>query len=81
MRCDDRRLYVTLTDGRVVSAPLTKRLREATPAQRRRCEVTDFGTGLHWEDADEDIGVNFVLGVSEDELEAFAGFSDELPKE
>ncbi len=80
VRCDDERLYVTLEDGRVVSAPLTKRLREATPAQRRHCRVEDFGTGLRWDDADEDIGVNYVLGVPEDELEEFAGFSNTRPR-
>jgi len=80
VRCDDRRFYVTLTDGRVASAPLTTRLRAATPAQRRSCRVTDFGTGLRWDDADEDIGVNYVLGVPEDDLEAFAGFTDDPPQ-
>jgi len=79
VRCEDRRFYVTFDDGRVLSAPLTRRLREATPAQRRNCVVTDFGTGLRWEDADEDIGVNYVLGVTEDELEEFAGFTKGMP--
>jgi len=79
VRCDDEQMYVTFDDGRVLTAPLTKRLRAATPAQRRNCVVDDFGTGLHWEDADEDLGVNWVLGVPEDELEAFAGFTDDPP--
>jgi len=80
VRCDDRRFYVTLTDGRVLSALLTTRLRAATPVQRRNCRVTDFGTGIRWDDLDEDIGVNYVLGVPEDDLEAFAGFSDRAPR-
>ncbi len=79
VRCDDERVRVTLSDGRVVTAPLTSRLRAATPAARRSCRVTDFGTGLRWDDADEDIGVNYVLGVPEDELEEFAGFVDDAP--
>lgn len=80
VRCDDERFYVTLTDGRIVSAPLTSRLRAATPEARRNCRVMDFGTGLRWDDADEDIGVNYVLGVPEDELEAYAGFTDDPPE-
>jgi hypothetical protein len=67
-------MHVTLTDGRVVSAPLTPRLRAATQNQRDRGIVEAFGTALRWEDIDEDVGVNYVLGVSEDELEEFAGF-------
>ena len=81
VRCDDEQMYVTFDDGRVLTAPLTKRLRAATPAQRRNCVVDDFGTGLHWEDADEDLGVNWVLGVPEDELEAFAGFTNDPPRD
>ena len=81
VRCVDERFYVTLEDGRILSAPLTRLLRAATPAQRRNCRVEAFGTSLHWPDADEDIGVHYVLGVPEDELEEFAGFSDELPPE
>jgi len=80
VRCDDKLIYVTLTDGRAMSAPLTPRLQAATQRQRDQGVVEDFGTGLHWEEIDEDVGVNYVLGVPEDELEAFAGFSDQLPK-
>jgi hypothetical protein len=35
---------------------------------------------LHWEDADEDIGTHYVLGVPEEELEVFAGMTDDPPK-
>jgi len=73
-------MYVTLTDGRVVTAALTTRLLAATKAQRDQGVVEDFGTGLRWEEIDEDVGVNYVLGVPEDELEAFAGFSNQLPR-
>ena len=67
-------MYVTLTDGRVMSAPLTPRLLAATQRQRDQGFVEDFGTALRWEEIDEDVGVNYVLGVSEEELERFAGF-------
>ncbi len=74
VRCDDENVYVTFDDGRVLSKPLTPLLRAATPEARRNCRVEGFGTGLHWPDADEDLGVNWILGVPEDELEDFAGF-------
>jgi hypothetical protein len=65
-------MYVTLDDGRVVTASLTTRLRAASPAARRRCEVVDEGTALHWPLADEDIGVNYVLGMPEQEYDRIA---------
>lgn len=77
VRCDDELIYVTLTDGRVVTAPLTPRRRQATQIQREQGTVEDFGTALRWEEIDEDIGLNHVLGVPEDELEEFAGFTNE----
>lgn len=74
VRCDDEQIYVTLTDGREVTAPLSQRLRRATPAQRRAGRVEDFGTALRWDDIDEDLSVAGILGVSEKELEELAGF-------
>lgn len=76
-RCDDKRLYVTLEDGRVVSTPLTPRLRKATRAQRKRWRIEGFGTWIHWPDIDEDLHVAHVIGIPEDELDEFAGFSSE----
>lgn len=73
---DDLGIHVTLEDGRVVTAPLTERLEKATPRQRRGGAVEGFGTLLHWEEIDEDIGVDSVLGVDEDEFLGFAGFVD-----
>ncbi len=74
VRCDDEFIYLTLTDGRVVTAPLTPRLRAATPAQRAKGRVRGWGTDIRWEEIDEDVGVAYVLGVPEDELDEFAGF-------
>ena len=81
VRCDDDSIHVTLTDGRVVTAPLTERLSAATPAQRRAAYVTDFGTALRWDGIDEDLGVAEILGVDEDELAALAGARPGLLKE
>jgi len=72
--CDDERILVTLDDGRELSAPLTPILRAASPTARRNCVVEDYGTALHWPDADEDVGVNSILGVPEDDLLELAGF-------
>ena len=76
VRCDDERVYLTLTDGRTVTAPLSERLRQATPAQRAAGHVEGFGTLLRWDDIDEDLSVAAILGVSEDELEELAGFEE-----
>jgi hypothetical protein len=74
LRCDEQRLYVTLTDGREISAPLTLKLQRATPQQRKGGRVADFGTALRWDEIDEDLSVAALLGVSEGELESLAGF-------
>lgn len=78
---DERGIHVTFEDGRVITAPLTERLRAATTEQRRAGYVEGFGTNLHWEEIDEDVGVNWVLGVSEDVLDEFAGFTKGMPAE
>lgn len=72
--CDDHDVIVTLDDGRVVRAPLTERLREATAEQRAEGVVEDFGTALHWESADEDLSVAHLIGVSEEQLYELARF-------
>ncbi len=74
VRTDDDRLYVTLDDGREVSAPLTARLRAATPRQRAGWTIEEFGTAIRWEEIDEDVGVNYAIGISEAEIEDYAGF-------
>ena len=61
--CTDDTLTVTLSDGRVISAPLAwfPRLLEATPKQRAGWELIGGGIGLHWEAVDEDISVASLL--------------------
>lgn len=77
VRCNDRWLIVTLSNGREARAPLSDfpRLANATPAQRRDARIEGLGTSIHWPTIDEDIGVNHLLGVSEDDLARFAGFT------
>lgn len=58
----DDALTVTLTDGRVISAPLGwyPRLVHATPKERDNIEIYGDGT-IHWPDLDEDISVEALL--------------------
>jgi len=56
-------IVATLVDGRRISVPLywSWRLMEATPEQRRRFEVIEEGSGVHWPDIDEDISIAGML--------------------
>lgn len=64
-RVTDDALEVTLSDGRMVSAPLEwfPRLRDATPVQRENWRLIGPGIGLHWDEIDEDISVRSLLAV------------------
>jgi hypothetical protein len=77
VRCDERWLIVTLSTGREVRAPLADypRLAQATPDQRMNARIEGHGTSIHWPDVDEDIGVDHLLGISEEEHARFAGFT------
>ncbi len=63
---DDVSMHVALTDGRVVSVPLSwfPALRDATPEQRTQCQIGGGGIGLHWDDLDEDVSIaGLMAGV------------------
>lgn len=66
VRCDDDTLWVGLSDGRTIAAPLAwfPRLLQATPEQREQCELSQ--SGLHWEALDEDISVAGLLAGQAD---------------
>jgi len=59
--CDDRRLTVTLADGRVIQTPLWwyPQLLAATAVQRSQLELSPLG--IHWPEIDEDISVASML--------------------
>jgi hypothetical protein len=59
----DAMMDVHLTDGRIISVPITwfPLLHEATPEQREHYEIGSGGTSLHWEEIDEDISVAGLL--------------------
>ena len=61
IRFDDDNLWVSLSDGRTISVPLTwfPRLLDAAPEQRTQVELSKGG--LHWEALDEDITVPGIV--------------------
>ena len=73
-RFDDVRMWVELSDGRVLGVPLSwfPRLLHATRKQREKYRIST--RGLHWEELDEDISIAGLL----------AGYGDQtrraLPK-
>jgi hypothetical protein len=56
-------LTVDLSDGRTVSVPVAwfPRLLHATPEERKNWRLIGHGSGIHWEDLDEDISVENLL--------------------
>ncbi len=56
-------MWLDLADGRRLGVPTAyfPRLLRATPAQRSNYVISGGGTGLHWEDLDEDILVSALL--------------------
>ena len=68
VRFDDDTLWVELADGRRLGVPLAyfPRLLKASPEQRARLVISGGGTGLHWEELDEDISVaSLMMGVGD----------------
>lgn len=61
VRFDRNNMWVDLSDGRTLGVPLAwfPRLLHATPAQRKRVELSRIG--LHWEEIDEDISIAGLL--------------------
>ena len=59
----DTELRVDLADGRRIAVPLVwfPRLLAMSPAARNRWELLGDGEGIHWPDADEDLGVEGFL--------------------
>lgn len=70
---DDDNLWVELTDGRQLGVPLPyfPRLLRGTPEQRTKWQISGGGTGLHWEELDEDISVpGLLVGTTQQEAPA-----------
>ena len=65
---DSDNMWVELADGRKLGVPLAyfPRLLNATPKQLNSCIISGGGTGLHWEEIDEDICVKaLMIGVGD----------------
>lgn len=65
---DKDAMWLELADGRKLSVPLAyfPRLLHATQAQRKAYEMSGGGTGLHWDEIDEDISVEYLmLGIGD----------------
>ena len=60
---DEDSLWVDLADGRQLGIPLAyfPRLLKATTEQRKQFVISGGGSGLHWEELDEDISVPALL--------------------
>lgn len=61
-------MWVDFVDGRKLGVPLAyfPRLLNATPTQREHYEISGGGSGLHWDDINEDISVkNLLLGIGD----------------
>ena len=63
LRFDDETMWVHLTDGRVLGTPLAyfPRLLAASPEQLSRHIISGGGTGIHWDELNEDISVEHLL--------------------
>ena len=65
---DPDNMWVELTDGRQIGIPLAyfPRLLNATSKQRNAYTISGGGTGLHWEELDEDICVkSLIMGIGD----------------
>ena len=66
VRFDEDTMWVSLSDGRTIAAPLAwfPRLLEASPAQRTLVELSSGG--LHWDALDEDVSIAGLLAGQPD---------------
>jgi len=65
---DTSMMWVVLADGRQLGVPLAyfPRLLNASVEQRQRYELSGGGTGIHWDELDEDISVQgLLMGVGD----------------
>ena len=60
---DENSCSVFLADGRILSVPRAffPRLLQADKRQREHYEFSGGGTGIHWDDLDEDISMEGLL--------------------
>ena len=63
LRFDTNTMWISLADGRQLGVPLAyfPRLLKASEEQLQHYTISGGGTGLHWEELDEDISVPALL--------------------
>ena len=63
LRFDRDTMWIDLADGRQLGVPLAyfPRLLRASAQQREKYVISGGGSGLHWDDLDEDISVSALL--------------------
>ncbi len=63
VRIEPDKFFVILEDGREIGVPYRwfPRLAAATPAQRSQWRLIGRGTGIYWEEVDEDLSVSALL--------------------
>jgi hypothetical protein len=56
-------MHIRLIDGREIGIPLEwfPKLRDASDEKRMKWRLIGKGTGIHWEELDEDISVSALL--------------------
>ncbi len=61
---DEDMLHVRLVDGREVGVPVSwfPRLENASLSERKNWRLIGDGIGIHWEDLDEDLSIQALLG-------------------
>jgi hypothetical protein len=59
----ESRIFMELSDGRIIGCPTQwfPRLDKAPTEQKNKWELIAGGTGVHWEDLDEDLSVEGML--------------------
>ena len=65
---DPNTMWVDLSDGRQLGVPLAyfPRLLHASHEERKKYVISGGGTGLHWDNLDEDISVsNLLMGIGD----------------
>ncbi len=69
---DSENMIVELADGRTLIVPLAyfPRLLKADERKRNNYTISGGGTGLHWDELDEDISVeNLLLGIGDNTVQ------------
>ncbi len=71
---EDYAIWILLQDGREMTIPISwyPKLSKANKQQLNNFRIIGRGSGIHWEDLDEDLSIKgFLLGIKGKESESF----------